>query len=68
MELKVSQQPCTLFAMCLTALFGVSDYVALNERMVVNNELEGMWKEVVKVLCWHLPGGAEKNHKKCQSV
>jgi hypothetical protein len=27
--------------------FSISDYIASNERMIVNNELERMWKEAV---------------------
>jgi hypothetical protein len=46
--------------------FGSSDCIASNGRMIVNNELESMRKEVVvakfKVLSQHLPGGAEENH------
>jgi hypothetical protein len=38
-----------------------------NERMIVNDELEKIWKEAVmtkfKVLSWYLPGGSEENHK-----
>jgi hypothetical protein len=39
--------------------------------MIVNDELEMMWKEVVmaycKVLSWHMPGGIEETHKTPQS-
>jgi hypothetical protein len=35
--------------------------------MIVNNELERTWKEVVgheyKVLTWHLPIGTEEYHR-----
>jgi hypothetical protein len=27
--------------------FSISDYIASNERMIVKNELERMWKEAV---------------------
>jgi hypothetical protein len=27
--------------------FSISDYIASNEKMIVNNELERMWKEAV---------------------
>jgi hypothetical protein len=51
--------------------FSISDYIASNKRMIVNNELERMWKETVvaqfKVLSRHLPGGTEGNHEKTQS-
>jgi hypothetical protein len=40
-------------------------------RLLVNDELNRMWKEVVigvfKALSWHFPGGTEKNHNKSQS-
>jgi hypothetical protein len=29
--------------------FSISDYASSNERMIVNNELEMMWKEAVVV-------------------
>jgi hypothetical protein len=51
--------------------FSKSDYIASNERMIVNNELERKWKEAVvaqfKVLSRHLPGGTKENHEKSQS-
>jgi hypothetical protein len=31
--------------------------------LVVNNELERMWKEAIMVLHWHLSGGTEVNLK-----
>jgi hypothetical protein len=34
---------CSLF----NDAFSISDYTASNERMIVNNELERMWKEAV---------------------
>jgi hypothetical protein len=51
--------------------FIISDYIASNERMIVNNELESMWKEAVmaqfKVLSRHLPGGTDEIHEKPRS-
>jgi hypothetical protein len=35
-----------LFILC-NDVFSSSDYIASNERMLVNNELERMWKEAV---------------------
>jgi hypothetical protein len=39
--------------------------------MIMNDELERMWKEMVmalfKVLSWHLLGETEKNYEKPQS-
>jgi hypothetical protein len=36
--------------------------------MIVNGELEGMWKEAImasfKVLYWHLPRGTEESDRK----
>jgi hypothetical protein len=47
------------------------DYIALNDRMIMNIDLERMWKEAVvawfEVLCRHLPGGTEENHQNFQS-
>jgi hypothetical protein len=55
-----------LFLVYLTTL-SVSEYMASNERLIVNNELEMMWKEAVvaffKLLSWNLPGGTEVNHE-----
>jgi hypothetical protein len=38
--------------------------------MIMNGDLERMWKEEVmayfKVSSWHLPGGTEEYHKKPQ--
>jgi len=37
----------------------------LNQGLLLNNELEGMWEDVVvavvEVLSWYLPGGTEHN-------
>jgi hypothetical protein len=38
------------------------DYVASNELMIVNTELERMWKETVMMLSWDLPLETEENH------
>jgi hypothetical protein len=46
-------------------------YIAPNEWMIVNNELESMWKEVVsyfKVLSLELPAGTEKTTEKLRIV
>jgi hypothetical protein len=52
-------------------LLSVTDIVALNKRLMVNNELERLWKEVVvvccKVLSQNLRGVTEDNHGKPQS-
>jgi hypothetical protein len=34
----------------------ISDYIASNERMIVNNELERMWKEAVVAQLRYYPG------------
>jgi hypothetical protein len=43
------------------------DYGTLNGRMIVNYELERMWKEAVmacfKVLSQHMAGGTKKQHE-----
>jgi hypothetical protein len=76
-----AENPCSIlslktFALLFTynlfnAAFNISDYIASNERMIVNNELERMWKEAVvakfMVLSRHLPGGTKENHEKPQS-
>lgn len=35
--------------------------------VIVNSEMGGMWKEAVmahfELLCWHMPGRTEENHK-----
>jgi len=37
--------------------------------MILNNELEGMWKKMVrthfKLICQHFPGGTEKTKRNC---
>jgi hypothetical protein len=36
--------------------------------LLVNNELELIWREAVveyvQIISWHLPGGTEKKHEK----
>jgi hypothetical protein len=48
-----------------------SNYMALNDWMVLSNGMEGMCKETVmayfKVLSQYLFGGTDKNHDKRQS-
>lgn len=41
----------------------LSDHVALNGRLMSNDEVESIWKEVavIKVLSQDLPGGFDKN-------
>jgi hypothetical protein len=43
----------------------------LNCRMMINNELERMWKEVVTAkfvaLSWNFPGWTKESYKKLQS-
>jgi hypothetical protein len=55
------------FYSLFSCVFSVSGYVVSNKRMIVNNELERMWKEAVmasfKVLSKHLPGGPEEKHE-----
>jgi hypothetical protein len=47
-------------------------YIALNESMSVNNELELMLKEAVmtysKALSLHMPRGSEESHEKPYSA
>jgi hypothetical protein len=47
--------------------FIISDYIVSNERMIVNNELERMWKEAAvalfKELSRHLTGRTEETHE-----
>jgi hypothetical protein len=48
--LSVNVNPITknLFVYSLfNDVFSISDYIASNERMIVNNELGRMWKEAV---------------------
>jgi hypothetical protein len=55
-----------LFVIYLTILLSHSDYIASNERVKMNDELEDLWKEAVvtyfKVLFLQLRGEAEENH------
>jgi hypothetical protein len=48
-----------------------SEYIQSSGRMLTNNELERIRKEVVvtcvKVMFWYLPGETEGNHDKPQS-
>jgi hypothetical protein len=57
---------CSLFNNACSS----SDYIASNERMIVNYELEMTLKEAAvasfNVLSLHLPGGTEENHEKPQ--
>jgi hypothetical protein len=39
----------------------------LSNQAIMSDELEGIWKEAVKLLCHHLLRGTEKNHIKPQS-
>jgi hypothetical protein len=42
------------------------NYTESNQKMIMNDEVEGMWKEPVlscKILCKHLLGGSEENHQ-----
>jgi hypothetical protein len=38
---------CFLFVRIFDDAVCNSDYIRLNDLVIVNNELEGMWKEVV---------------------
>jgi hypothetical protein len=44
-------------------------YITLNNYMIVNNELEGTWREIIetkfKLISRHLPGETEKSNKSC---
>jgi hypothetical protein len=46
------------------------DYVAWNNSIIVNNELERIWKETAlvwfKVMSWYLSGGTEKTDERTQ--
>jgi hypothetical protein len=48
-----------------------ADYIRSNHYIVVNNELERMWKEAamayLKILTRHLPGLTEELHENYQS-
>jgi hypothetical protein len=37
----------SVFVIYLPLLSATQEYIVLNEWMAVNNELEGMWKEVI---------------------
>jgi hypothetical protein len=51
--------------------FKISEYTQSSGRMLANDELERIWKEVVvtyfKVIFRHLPGETEGNHENPQS-
>jgi hypothetical protein len=55
----------------LVKLLVTQDYVASNDWMMVNNELERISEEAVvisfKVLSRHLPGSTEEYHEKSHS-
>jgi hypothetical protein len=36
-----------MFSSLFNDAFSILDYISSNERMIVNNELERMWKEAV---------------------
>jgi hypothetical protein len=48
------------------------DYVQLNDSMIVDNQLERIWKEAIdtyfKVLSQHLHGVTEEDYKTPQSI
>jgi hypothetical protein len=52
-------KPGLLLLLLLSGLFhdavSISDYVMSNGRMMVNNELERIWKEAAWVLSWYNP-------------
>jgi hypothetical protein len=53
---------CSLFNKSVSNSY----YIASNDWMIVNNKLEGTWKEAIvawfEVLSWHLLGWAEENY------
>jgi hypothetical protein len=55
-----------LFVVCLNDAVTSLDTIPLNVQ-IVNEKLEGVWKETVvaffNVLSWHLPRGTEKTTK-----
>lgn len=55
------------FCSLLNSVFSGS-YMMMNHGLLLNNELDGMWKDVlmaeVEALSWHLLGGTEQNCKK----
>ena len=67
LEHWIIQPVITSFCSLLNGVFSGS-YMMLNHGLLLNNELEGMRKDVVvvevEVLSWHLPGGTEQNCKK----
>jgi hypothetical protein len=67
---------CYLFVL-IYSLFNYasssSDYIISNEKMIiVNNELERMWKDAVttyvKIIAQYLPVETKENHKKLYSL
>jgi hypothetical protein len=49
-----------------------SDYIISKDKMIVNNELERIWKETVvvqfKILPQHLPEMTEENHEQSSRI